>query len=42
MSHGLVSSRIFLGAYIMYKVFRTRNLFLVKGVIVILPLMTLL
>lgn len=42
MSHGLVSSSMFLGAYIIYKVFRTRNLFLIKGVITILPLMTLL
>lgn len=42
MSHGLASSRMFLGAYMIYKVFGTRNLFLIKGVIIILPLITLL
>lgn len=39
LSHGLVSSRIFLGAYMIYKVFGTRNLFLIKGVMRVLPVM---
>lgn len=37
LSHGLVSSRIFLGAYIIYKIFRTRRLYLIKGVMRVLP-----
>jgi NADH:ubiquinone oxidoreductase subunit 4 (subunit M) len=37
LSHGLVSSRIFLGAYIIYKMFSTRSLYLIKGVIRVLP-----
>lgn len=40
ISHGLVSSRMFLGAYIMYKVFSTRNLYFIKGVIRVLPLIS--
>lgn len=40
ISHGLVSSRIFLGAFIIYKVFRTRNLYFIKGVIRVLPLIS--
>lgn len=40
ISHGLVSSRIFLGSYILYKVFNTRNLYFIKGVMGVLPLMS--
>lgn len=40
ISHGLISSRIFLGAFIMYKVFKTRRLYFIKGVIIALPLLS--
>lgn len=37
LSHGLVSSSMFLGAYMIYKIFRTRSLYLIKGVMRVLP-----
>lgn len=40
LSHGLISSRIFLGAYIMYKVFNRRRLYFIKGVLRVLPLIS--
>jgi NADH-ubiquinone oxidoreductase chain 4 len=40
-SHGLVSSRMFLGAFIMYKVLGTRRLYLIKGFIRLAPLVSL-
>ena len=40
-SHGLVSSRIFLGAFIIYKVLGTRRLYLIKGFIRLVPIMSL-
>jgi len=42
LSHGLVSSSIFLGAYIIYKVFSTRSLYLIKGAIRVLPVIRIL
>lgn len=42
LSHGLVSSRIFLGAYVIYKVFRSRRLYLIKGVIRVVPVISIL
>ena len=41
LSHGLVSSRMFLGAYIMYKIFRTRSLYFIKGVMAVLPVISI-
>lgn len=41
LSHGLVSSRIFLGAYIMYKVYGTRSLYFIKGAMGALPFIAL-
>lgn len=41
LSHGLVSSSMFLGAYIMYKIFRTRSLYFIKGVMAVLPVISI-
>lgn len=40
-SHGLVSSRMFLGAFIIYKVLGTRSLYLIKGFIRLVPIISL-
>lgn len=37
LSHGLVSSSIFLGAYMIYKVFNSRRLYFIKGILRVLP-----
>lgn len=41
LSHGLVSSSIFLGAYIIYKAYSSRRLYIIKGGISILPIISL-
>ena len=41
IAHGLVSSRIFAGANILYQVFSSRRLFFIKGVIRVIPLISL-
>lgn len=39
MAHGLVSSRMFAGANILYQIFSSRSLFFVKGAMGVAPIM---